>query len=201
MALQERLRDALLAGGDGSERLLLCEHEPVITLGRHADRDHLLASHAELAANGIAVRQVSRGGDVTYHGPGQLMVYPVVRIGRGVVAYLEALATALAQLAAELGAPGAQWRRNPAGLWLGDAKMAACGIHVRRGVAIHGFALDVATPPEAWRRIVPCGIGGVQNLSIARAAKTEPPPMREVARRAAPLLCAALGFKADEVTP
>jgi lipoate-protein ligase B len=88
------------------------------------------------------------------------------------------------------------WRRAPAGLWLGEAKLAACGIHVRRGVAVHGFALDVATPIEAWQAIVPCGLPGAQLVSVERASGRRPPPVAEVARRAAPVLCRALGYDA-----
>lgn len=187
--IQGRLRDALLAGEEGAAGLLLLEHEPVITLGRGARAANVVRP------GGVEVVRTSRGGDVTYHGPGQLMVYPVVRLRAGVVAYLEALAGALGEVAAALGAPGARWKRSPAGLWIGDAKLAACGIHVRRGVAVHGFALDVATPAAAWQAIVPCGIAGAQVTSIARESGRVPPPLAEVARLAAPLICRALGYE------
>ncbi len=194
LAEQEARRARMLAGDPEARALLLCEHPPVITLGRRADRGHVLLSDEALAVRGIERVRASRGGDVTYHGPGQLMVYPVVRLERGVVAYLEAIAGALAEVAAALGAPGAAWRRDPAGLWLGPAKLAACGIHVRRGVAVHGWALDVATPPEAWAAIVPCGIAGVRTISIATASGRTPPPMAEVAALAAARVAAALGY-------
>lgn len=194
LAEQEARRARILAGDEEARVLLLCEHPPVITLGRSADRSHVLLSDDALVQRGIELVKASRGGDVTYHGPGQLMVYPVVRLERGVVAYLEAIAGALADVAAELGAPGAAWRRDPAGLWLGDRKLAACGIHVRRGVAVHGWALDVATPPEAWSAIVPCGISGVRTVSIATASGRTPPPMPEVAALAAARVAAALNY-------
>ncbi len=194
LAEQEARRARLIAGDDDARLLLLCEHPPVITLGRSADRSHVLLTDDALARRGIELARTSRGGDVTYHGPGQLMVYPVVRLERGVVAYLEAIAAALAEVAAELGAPGAAWRRDPAGLWLAGSKLAACGIHVRRGVAVHGWALDVATPPEAWSAIVPCGIAGVRTVSIATASGRTPPPMPEVAALAAARVAAALGY-------
>jgi lipoyl(octanoyl) transferase len=136
-----------------------------------------------------------RGGDVTYHGPGQLMIYPVVRVRRGVVALLEAIAGALAVVSAELGVAGAAWRRDPAGLWLDGAKLAACGIHVRRGVAIHGWAFDVATPPAMWQLIRPCGLSTpVVSIAGARAARgaPPPPPIAEVATLAGPLLAARI---------
>jgi len=194
--LQERHRERLLDGDESAAVLLLLEHEPVITLGRGAAAVNVLASEAELARRGVSVVRTSRGGDVTYHGPGQLMVYPVVHLERGVVRYLEALAGGLAALAAALGVPGCEWRRDPAGLWLGDAKIAACGIHVRRGVAVHGWALNVSTPPDPWSLIVPCGLARARVTSIAEHATAPPPPMERVADLAAPLLCAALGREA-----
>jgi lipoyl(octanoyl) transferase len=195
VAEQERRRERLLAGDAAAAAVLLCEHDPVITLGRSADRGHVVAPADALTAAGVGVVDVSRGGDVTYHGPGQLMVYPVVRLRRGVVAYLETVAGVLAEIAAALGVPDAAWRRDPAGLWLDGRKLAACGLHVRRGVAIHGFALNVATPPSVWSLIVPCGLTTpVTSLAEARAARglPPPPPVAEVAGLAGPALVRAL---------
>src|SRR5690606_32196545 len=138
--------------------------------------------------------RIERGGDVTYHGPGQLMVYPVVRVGRGVVDFLARVAGALSAACAQLGVPGAEFRREPTGLWLGDAKLAACGIHVARGVSIHGYALDVDTPDTMWRRIRPCGLSLAQT-SLARelAARALPPTsVEQLAAIAGPLLVDAL---------
>ncbi len=175
-------RERVWAGGDGM--ILLCEHPPVITLGRSANRANVLAP------GDVPVIQIERGGDVTYHGPGQLMVYPVVRLQRGVVDFLARTAGALADACAALGVAGAEFRRDPAGLWLGDAKLAACGIHVARGVSVHGWALNVATPPEAWRAINPCGLSCAQ---VSLAARGVPQiTVEQVARVAAPLLARAL---------
>jgi lipoyl(octanoyl) transferase len=200
VAAQEAVRTRILAGDEGAAQVLLCEHPPVITCGRSARRANVTAGPAALAAAGVVVHDSSRGGDVTYHGPGQLMVYPVVRLRRGIVAHLQAVAGALAEVAALLGAPGAEFRRDPAGLWLGDAKLAACGLHVRRGVAIHGFALDVDTPPAMWRLIVPCGIRCAQNVSIAGASGRAALPIAEVAALAGPRLAAALGLSQPGAT-
>lgn len=193
---QEAARERLLAGDESAAGVFLLEHEPVITLGRRADSAHLLASRAVLGERGIEVQRTTRGGDITYHGPGQLVIYPVVRLRGGVVTFLQAIAGALAEVAAQLGVPGARWQRDPAGLWLGSAKLAACGIHVRRGVCAHGFAFNVATPAEVWQLIVPCGLRDRRITSIAeeRGARglPPPPPVAEVARMAAPILCAAL---------
>jgi lipoyl(octanoyl) transferase len=122
------------------------------------------------------------------------MVYPVVRLRRGVVDFLERVAGVLADACATFGAPGAAFKRDPAGLYLDGAKIAACGIHVARGVSIHGFALDVATPREAWQRIRPCGLclvqtslaGALEARGIARAS------VEQVAAEVGPRLAAAL---------
>ena len=143
---QERLRAAVLSG-EGPETFLFCEHDPVITLGRSARRANVLASPAALVAREVAVVESARGGDVTYHGPGQLVGYPVVRIRHGVVGHVAAMARAVAVVLAELGI-AAVWRRDRPGLWVGDAKICAVGVHVRRGVAIHGFALNVTNGPS-----------------------------------------------------
>ncbi len=171
LAEQLATRERVWAGDDGV--VLLCEHAPTITLGRSADPRHILASDDALAAAGIAVEAIERGGDVTYHGPGQLMIYPVVRL-RGVVDFLSRVATAIVDACEALGGQGARWQRDPAGVWVGEAKLAACGIHVARGVSVHGFALDVATPAEAWARIRPCGLAAPQiSLERLRGAPIE----------------------------
>jgi lipoyl(octanoyl) transferase len=159
LADQLAARERVWAGEPGV--VLLCEHPPVITLGRSATAANILA------AGDIPVERIERGGEVTYHGPGQLMVYPVVRL-RSVVSFLEHVALAIAQTCAALGAPGAAWRRDPAGIWLDGQKLAACGIHIARSVSVHGFALNVDTPPEAWRAIRPCGLE-VPQISLVRA--------------------------------
>jgi lipoyl(octanoyl) transferase len=174
--------------GDSIGTIFLCEHPPVITLGRSANTDNVLA------AGDVPTVRIERGGDVTYHGPGQLMIYPVVRVKRGVVDFLSRIAAALADACAEAGAPGAEFRREPTGLWIGDGKLAACGIHVARGVSIHGYALDVDTPDDMWRRIRPCGQCLVQT-SLARelAARDQPAvTVEQLAVLAGPRLADAL---------
>lgn len=181
LADQLALRERVWAGEPGA--VLLCEHPPVITLGRSASPDNILDAGA------IPVERIERGGEVTYHGPGQLMVYPVVRL-RSVVAFLERVAAAIAETCAALGAPGAAWRRDPAGVWLGGKKLAACGIHVARGVSVHGFALNVDTPAEAWRAIRPCGLD-VPQISLA-GARGAPITVAEVAQQLGPRIARAV---------
>src|SRR5262249_8972470 len=148
-----RLREDVLRGA-APETLLLCEHDPVVTLGRSADPANVLVARAELARRGVALHEASRGGDVTYHGPGQLVGYPIVRLRGGVIGHVTGMARAIASVLAELGID-ARWRRETPGLWITDhgsgngsdgavgMKICAFGVHVRRRVAIHGFALNV----------------------------------------------------------
>jgi lipoate-protein ligase B len=158
LADQHAARERVWAGAPGV--VYLCEHPPVITLGRSATPANVLA------AGDVPVVRIERGGEVTYHGPGQLMIYAIVRI-TSVVGFLERVAGAIVDACAELGVRGAAWQRDPAGVWRDGAKLAACGIHVARQVPVHGFALDVDTPREAWRRIRPCGLE-LPQISIAR---------------------------------
>jgi lipoyl(octanoyl) transferase len=121
-------------------------------------------------------------------------VYPVIRVKQGVVDFLSRVAGALAAACAALGAPGAEFRRDPAGVWLGEAKLAACGIHIARGVSVHGFALNVCTPSNAWQRIRPCGLCAAQiSLADALAARGLPPAsVEQVGAEAGPRLVSAL---------
>jgi lipoyl(octanoyl) transferase len=189
LALQHAERERAWAGGDGA--ILLCEHAPVITLGKSANRANVLAP------GDVPVVAIERGGDVTYHGPGQLMVYPVVKLRRGVVEFLACVAAALADACAALGVVGAAWRREPAGLWLAEAKLAACGIHVARGVSVHGWALDVATPEAAWLAIKPCGLAVAQTSLARELAARAPlaiaPTVEAVAAEVGPRVVCALG--------
>jgi len=187
LADQLAARERVWAGGEGV--VYLCEHPPVFTLGRSATTANILDP------GDIPVERIERGGEVTYHGPGQLMIYPIVRI-RSVVGFLERVAGAIVETATALGAAGLAWRRDPAGVWLGDAKVAACGIHVARGVPVHGFALNVATPTEAWQRIRPCGLD-VPQRSLAEIVGA-PIDIARVAGELGPRLVRALASSTTE---
>jgi lipoyl(octanoyl) transferase len=168
----------------------------VITLGRHARPEHVLQPAEELARRGIAVRPASRGGDVTYHGPGQLVGYPVFRLRPGLLAHMQMMSAAIVEVLAALGISG-QWRRDRPGIWVGADKICAFGVHVRHRVAIHGFALNSTTPTEAFAPIVPCGLstGGV--TSIARLAGGAP-ALEELARATAAAFARASGLHLHE---
>lgn len=184
VAQMEALRRQILAGQE-TEALLLLEHPPVITLGRRARPEHLLVSREVLSARGIAIAESTRGGEVTYHGPGQLVAYPVVRLDRGVVAHVEALAQAAVEVAADFGLKAAFDRACP-GVWAEGAKLASVGVHVHRRVAIHGLALNVTTALDAFSLIVPCGQPAGRLTSIAAATGAQP----EMASLAAPFAAA-----------
>ena len=138
----------------------------------------------------MSVEQASRGGDVTYHGPGQLVGYPVVRLRGGVVDHMTAMARAIARVVAELGV-ATEFRRGAPGLWTNDEKLCAFGVHIRSRVAIHGFALNVTTDLDAFNLIVPCGLVGARVTSLARLG-VAPPPLEILAARIARELGAEL---------
>jgi lipoyl(octanoyl) transferase len=192
LALQERIREGVIAGTE-QETLLLLEHPPIITLGRNADPANLLVSPRVLSARGIEVARVSRGGDVTYHGPGQLVGYPVLRLPDGIRAHVLAMGGAIVSLLAELGIVG-HWRDTHPGVWLGDAKICALGVHVRRRVAIHGFALNVNIDLAGFSSIVPCGLRDSQVTSIAQVLGRAP-AMDVVAERTASAIQRSLGLR------
>lgn len=161
--------------------LLLLEHTPVITLGRRADEGHVLASQEVLDSEGIQVRRVERGGDVTYHGPGQLVGYPILHLpsyGIGASDYMHRLEDVIAQTAGDFGIRTHQ-RERIIGVWVEDNKIAALGVRIRRGVTFHGFALNVSPGLRHWSFIIPCGIddGGVTSMALELS---DPPPMLAV---------------------
>ena len=170
LELQHRVVAARQAGRV-PDVLLLVEHDPVITLGHRGDASHILVPPEYLARAGIAVHRVERGGDVTYHGPGQLVGYPILRLadhGLGAAEYMHLLEDVLLAVLADLGLEG---HRRPGiiGVWLGRDKVAALGTRIERGVSYHGFALNVSTNLDHFGLIVPCGItdGGVTSLERA----------------------------------
>jgi lipoyl(octanoyl) transferase len=168
VALQERVLAARRAG-QVPDVLLLLEHPPVITMGRSARAEHLLEGPTHLAARGVALHEAARGGDVTYHGPGQLVGYPILDLAqhrKDVHWYLRTLEEALILTLEGFGLAG---RRVPGrtGVWVGEEKVAAIGIGVRGWVTWHGFALNITTDLSAFGLIVPCGIRdrGVTSLA------------------------------------
>lgn len=171
--LQKRLAAALAAGTIG-DQLLLLEHPAVLTLGRQADDSHVLAPPALLEARGIELLRVERGGEVTYHGPGQLVAYPIIRLAdRGLLLrpYVRALEAAMADTCAAFGVVAGRREGHP-GCWVDPdgplpRKIGALGIRVERGVAYHGIALNVNVALADFGLIDPCGMPGLTSASIA----------------------------------
>jgi lipoyl(octanoyl) transferase len=163
------------AADETSDTLLLVEHEPVLTLGRHAADRHVLASPAELERRGIEVIRVERGGEVTYHGPGQLVAYPIVRLrDRGILLrpFVRALESAMSDLAASYGVDAGQRAGYP-GVWVEadgphPRKLGALGLRLERGVTYHGVALNITTRLSEFEFIDPCGMADLDVTSIAR---------------------------------
>ena len=140
-----------------ADALVLVEHPPVITFGKKGGRANLLADPAVLESQGFSLYDIERGGDVTYHGPGQLVGYPILPIGRMVRSYLRNLEAVMVQVLAEYGLSG-EGSPGYAGVWVGDEKVVAIGVAIKRNVSFHGFAMNVSTDLSHFSYIVPCGI-------------------------------------------
>ena len=173
--LQEAVASRVRSGEDA--RLLLLEHDPVYTIGRRGTLEHLLVDLAELRRLGAAVYKVDRGGDITYHGPGQLVGYPIVPLGDGpdLVRYVRGLENAIIEALGTFGI-AARAERGKTGVWVDlrdgrPAKICAIGVRVSRGVTTHGFALNVTTDIGAFARMVPCGfmheVASFERLGVA----------------------------------
>jgi len=190
-ALQKRVVAARKADAIG-DVLLLCEHTPVITLGRNGKREHLLVSENVLRQRNVEFYETSRGGDVTYHGPGQLVGYPILQLGairKDVVWYVRMLEEVMIRTSAEFGIC-ARREEGKTGIWVADEeegftqsalrtqssqreetgpeKLGAIGVHISRWVTSHGFAYNVATDLRNFDLIVPCGIAGRKATSLEK---------------------------------
>lgn len=171
----------LRANDEIPDVLVLLEHPPVITMGKSAKSANLLLPEPELARRGISLFRVERGGDVTYHGPGQLVGYPVFHLKQGLIGvrpYVERVESALIGALARLGV-AATVRPGYIGVWVGDRKIASLGVAVSRRVTYHGFALNVTTDLSAFRLMNPCGMAEVVMTSVEReGGATDPAAVR-----------------------
>jgi lipoyl(octanoyl) transferase len=169
---------------DVSDTLLLLEHEPVVTLGQNAKREHLLLTPEELRARGFDIQETGRGGDVTYHGPGQLVAYPILSLAPDrcdVHRYLRDLEEVMIRTCRDYGL-AADRVPKLTGAWIGDRKVGAIGVRVARWVTSHGLALNVNTDLVAFSHIVPCGLSGSAVTSLAQELG-RPLPLGEVMNR------------------
>jgi lipoate-protein ligase B len=203
LALQREVAKARIAGSVDEDVLLLVEHEPVVTLGRASKTAHLLASPEYLAERGVELFEVERGGDVTFHGPGQLVGYPILDLARhrkDLHWYLrqveQFLIDALATYGLEAG-------RNPpyTGVWIADRKVASIGVHARDWVTWHGFALNVSTDLDYFDLIVPCGIQAVQMTSVERELSNDSPGLADTAQRVVAAAAAVFDLTPRAVAP
>ncbi len=172
---QRAVAQARITGAIGEDVLLLVEHPPVVTLGRSAKNQNLLASPEFLAARGVELFEVERGGDVTFHGPGQLVGYPIIdlkRHKRDLHWYLRQVEEALIQAIGPFGIIGER-QAGYTGVWTQNRKIASIGVHARDWVTWHGFALNVSTDLGYFDLIVPCGIPAVTMTSVTQEAQTE----------------------------
>jgi lipoate-protein ligase B len=165
LELQLRLRDARQADAIG-DTLLLLEHPPVYTRGRRTEPHDLPMAEDWYRARGIEVHDSDRGGRVTYHGPGQLVGYPIMRIS-DVPEYVHTMERAVVAALADEGIE-AEVREGLTGIWAGAAKIGSIGVHVNRGVTTHGFAVNVDNDLEPFAWVVACGIDGVRMTSVAQ---------------------------------
>ena len=168
--LQLDLVERRIAGALDRDLFLLVEHPLVFTLGRHADRSHLGLSEAVLRERGAELARIERGGEVTCHNPGQLVVYPIVHLRQArlpVRDHVERLEEVMLRIASDQGVVAGRDPRNR-GVWKGGRKLGSVGVAVRHGVAFHGLALNVANDLEPFTWINPCGLAGVTMTSLAR---------------------------------
>jgi lipoate-protein ligase B len=165
VALQERLR-ARRQAGELPDALLLLEHPPVYTKGRRTEAADLPMGEDWYRLQGIEVEETDRGGRVTYHGPGQLVGYPIMEV-RDVPGYVRTMEGAIVAALAEEGI-AAEVREGLTGVWAGDRKIGSIGVHVSRGVTTHGFAINVDNDLQPFEWIVPCGMEHVRMTSVCR---------------------------------
>src|SRR5882762_2472222 len=203
-ALQKRMVAARKAGAI-ADVLLLCEHPHVITLGRSGKRENLLASEHVLRQKGVEFHASDRGGDITYHGPGQIVGYPILNLGairRDVVWYVRMLEEAMIRATAEFGIT-AERVGGKTGIWVRagstEEKLAAIGVHISRWVTSHGFAYNVSTDLRNFDLIVPCGIADRKATSLEKLLGRSV-EQKEVAPRIAKHLGEVLGVEMKEAT-
>jgi len=199
LRLQEALVRARVAArerGDGADWLLFPEHPPVLTVGRSTREVKLRVTPETLAARGLEVFEVARGGDITWHGPGQVVGYPICDLdahGHDLHRFLRELEQAMLDVAARWGIE-ARRISGRTGIWVGDEKLASIGVAVRRWVTYHGFALNVCPDLSDFELIDPCGLAGVHMTSFQRLLGAGCPSLAEARRAAAEAVAHRLGY-------
>jgi lipoyl(octanoyl) transferase len=207
LSLMRLAGEAVRAGTPDADHLFLLEHPPVLTIGRGAGRANIVASPAWLARQGYEIHETDRGGDVTWHGPGQIVGYPVLQLGGGLGAraYVEALEAAMIRTCLAFGVEAGRHPQHR-GAWVGRRKIGAIGVHLSKGLTSHGLAFNVAVQPERFQVIVPCGIAdpslGVTSLDLELAERGRPAAeLAAVEERLAAELATALGREPEPMEP
>jgi lipoyl(octanoyl) transferase len=197
-ALQERLREQVIAG-ELPELMLLLEHPPVYTVGRRSDAGDLPFPEAFYRERGIDIVRTPRGGQLTYHGPGQLVGYPIMRVA-SVPDYILTMEQALVAALADAGLEaGTKLGHKHVGVWVGERKIASVGVHISHGVSAHGFAVNVETDMDPWSWVVACGLPEVRMTSLRLEGIDE--GIACFRKRAAWRFCEAFGRRQRLITP
>ncbi len=182
--------------GSSPDTLGLLEHEPVYTMGARGGRANLLAAEEELSASGVEVVDVDRGGDITYHGPGQLVAYPILllsRLGLGPSDYVHRLEDAIIAVLDRFAIAASADPRRP-GVWVGGAKIAAVGVRCQRGVTRHGVAINVDLDLNPFAAIIPCGLAGAPVTTIAEQLR-QPVTVAAAAEQFRFVFASSFGFE------
>jgi lipoate-protein ligase B len=194
--MQKQVHAAKVEKRLDSDVVIFLEHPPVFTVGRRGKREHVKVSDEFLHRAGVSIVEVERGGDITYHGPGQIVGYPIVNLDRArlkVDEYITRLEDVMLRAAASFGVVAERNSLNR-GIWVGDRKLGSIGICIRRGIAFHGFALNVNLLLEPFGWIDPCGLQGVSMTSLEQE-RSRKIPMREVREALARTIESVFGVK------
>ena len=208
LAVQRAAARARIEGTLANDLLILCEHPPTITLGRAFKRENLTASQSLLDARGVEVHEAERGGDVTFHGPGQLVAYPIVDLAvhkPDLHWYLRMLEEACIRVCDTFGIDAGR-QKGQTGVWVDGRKIASIGVHARQWVTWHGFALNVTTDLSFFDLMVPCGIPDVRMTSVAaelvgRGEPVEESLNRQVEDATIRVMSEILDLAVDELSP
>jgi len=201
LELQRSVAAQRISGEVAEDVLLLMEHPPVVTLGRSTKNANLTASPELLKARGVELFEVERGGDVTFHGPGQLVGYPIMRTD-DVLDFVRTMERAIVAALGETGLTGRSREaegRDYTGVWIDDRKVASIGVHLSRGVSSHGFAVNVTNDLQPFSWVVPCGLPAVRMTSLAAEGSND--ELACFRRRMAHRFCEAFGRRQRLVTP
>jgi lipoyl(octanoyl) transferase len=200
--LQRQLVTRRREGSAADDIWLLTEHRPVFTLGKRGGRESLLVSEEFLRARGVGLVQIERGGLITYHGPGQLVLYPIFHLreaGLTISDYVHLLEEVMLRLALQNGVVARRDERNH-GIWVKNNKLGSIGIAIRHGITFHGLALNVEVDPEPFGWVNPCGLSGVSMTSLSLESGKRV-TLTEVKRQLLPVVTEVFGRPLQRLTP